>query len=94
VTTTIRGVAIVKVTQRICDRCGSPEGVSRYQINMLDVPRRLTADLCDVHKVPIEELAEAIPADGRKKRSRGQPVVSEETVKAQRRTAKKGTPRR
>lgn len=83
-------VAVVKKTLA-CDKCGSEEGVTRYNITFPNAGRR-TCDLCIEDKVPLDELEKLYKARprGRKPAAR---VVSEKDIEQARkrksRTVKK-----
>lgn len=94
----------MKVTRkRVCDVCGSDDGVCRYRITKLEGfritkleraadQRTVTADLCTEHGVALEDAMLAAPVTRRGRKST-KPVVSLDQITAKKapagRTAKK-----
>lgn len=77
-------MAIQTIKTRICDMCSSDEAVQRYQVNYMEIPQRLSVDLCQSCGAPLEEIKAKMPTQGKRGRPKGQPVVTEATVAAAR----------
>jgi len=79
-------VKVLKTRIRICDLCGSEDGVLRWRVARLEVdPRMVTLDLCSSHSAPLAETLDSKPVPGRKARA----VTPLREVTARKRTAKK-----
>lgn len=57
------GVAVATqiIKQRVCDICGSQEGVKTYRVGLVGNGRGVSPDLCETHQGPINEAMAAVP---------------------------------
>ena len=52
----------VKTTKlRVCDLCGSDEGVTTYRVGLVGKGRGVSPDLCTEHEKPLKEAMAAVP---------------------------------
>lgn len=49
------------IKQRVCDICGSQEGVRTYRVGLVGNGRGVSPDLCEAHQGPIKEAMAAVP---------------------------------
>ena len=47
--------------QRVCDLCGSREGIVTYRVGVVGKGRGVSPDLCEEHGEPIREAMAAVP---------------------------------
>ena len=76
------------IKQRVCDLCGSDEGVRTYRVGVVGNGRGVAPDLCAEHQKPLEQVMAAVPRGRTATGLRKQPKVkSEAEVKRLRRKA-------
>lgn len=63
------------IKQRVCDFCGSDEGIRTYRVGVVGNGRGVAPDLCTVHQEPIEALMAAVPKGRNATGLRKQPKV-------------------
>ena len=73
---------------RVCDLCGSDDGVKTYRVGLVGDGRGVSPDLCGAHQEPLKEAMAAVP----KNRSSGAlrkapPVRTEAQVRKLRKRA-------
>lgn len=83
-------MAVRRVPYRICDRCGSDTAVQRVRIQLLDVGRTASLDLCEICMKPVTDI---LPPKRPRGQSQGQVVHSEATVRQARRTRRSSGPK-
>ena len=68
--------------RRVCDMCGSGEGIKTYRVGVVGNGRGVSPDLCTEHAKPLEEAMAAVP-QGRSSSSlrKAPPVRTEAQVK-------------
>ena len=74
--------------QRVCDLCGSDEGVVTYRVGLVGKGRGVSPDLCEAHQAPLREAMAAVPK-GRSSSSlrKAPPVRTEAQIKKLRKRA-------
>jgi hypothetical protein len=49
------------IKQRVCDLCGSDEGVTTFRVGVVGKGRGVSPDLCEAHQAPLREAMAAVP---------------------------------
>jgi hypothetical protein len=76
------------IKQRVCDLCGSAEGIKTYRVGVVGNGRGVAPDLCEEHAEPLETVMSAVPKGRTATGLRKQPKVkSEAEIKKLRRKA-------
>ena len=66
------------IKQRVCDVCGSHDGVRTYRVGVVGNGRGVAPDLCAEHQEPLEKVMAAVPKGRTATGLRKQPKVKSE----------------
>lgn len=68
-------MAVEIIKQRVCDMCGSGEGIRTYRVGVVGDGRGVAPDLCTEHAEPLEKVMSAVPKGRSTSTLRKQPKV-------------------